>query len=142
MKLKSYIDNTYYVLCNSYFILCIVLSFLVVILNTNGFYLSLAITMLIITGVLMFHFYARSYHFDKNELIIRVGLFVKRIKYKDIKKSYITTNNRLSYATSKKRIGIKIKGRVNEIFISPEKMDEALLKLINNTGGKRKWWNI
>lgn len=137
MKLKAYIDNTYYVLCNSYFVLCLVLSFWVIVLNANAIYFSLGIICVVITGVLMFHFYARSYYFDKKELVIRIGLFVKKIKYRDIKKSYITSNSRLSYATSKKRIGIKLKGKGKEIFISPEKMDEALLKLINSTGGKR-----
>ena len=136
MKLKTYIDNTYYVLWNCYFIFCLVLSFLVMILNVNILHFYLGLFCMIITGLLMFNFYARSYHFDKKELIIRVGLFVKRIKYRDIKKSYITSNNKLSYATSKKRIGIKLKNKTKEIFISPEKMDEALLKLINSTGGR------
>jgi len=137
MKLKAYVDNTYYVLCNCYFIFCLVLSFLVIILNVNALYLSLGIIFTVITGIIMFHFYARSYFFDKKQLVIRVGLFVKKIKYRDIKKSYITSNNRLSYATSKKRIGIILKGKGKEIFISPEKMDEALLKIINSTGGNR-----
>lgn len=138
MKLRAYIDNAYFVLCNCYFIFCLVLSFLVIILHVSTLYLVLGILMGIVTCIMMFHFYARSYHLDRSKLIIRVGLFKKVIPYKDIKKSYITSNHRLSYATSKKRIGIKLKKSEKEIYISPEKIDEALLKLINNTGGKRK----
>ena len=141
MKLKTYIDNQYYILGGLYFIVCIVLSSLVIILNVNGLYLGLGITMLIITALLMWHFYVRCYYFDKKEFKVRIGFFVKKYHYRDIKKSYITENNRISYATSKKRIAISLKNG-KEIFISPEKLDEALLKLINSTGGKRKWLNI
>lgn len=137
MKLKNYIDNTYYVLCNSYFIICLVCASLAIILNVSVLHLSFGIAGIALISILMYFFYARVYYFEKKELIVRVGFFVKRFKYKDIKKSYITKNNRLSYATSKKRIAIKFKGRKGkEIYISPERMDEALLKLINNTGGK------
>ena len=137
MKLKSYIDNTYYVLWNCYFILCLVLCGLIIVLNTNALLFSLGIIMLCVTVFIMYHFYSRSYFFDKKEFRVRVGFFTKKYQYKDIKKSYITSNNRFSYATSKKRIAILFK-KGKEIFISPEKMDEALLKLINSTGGKRK----
>ena len=93
--------------------------------------------MLVITALMMWHFYVRCYELDKKGIKIRVGFFTKTYHYRDIKKSYITTNNRISYAMSKKRIAINFKNG-KEIFISPEKMDEALLKIINNTGGKRK----
>lgn len=137
MKVKNYIDNTYYVLCNLYFIICFVCAGLVIVLNASALYLAFGIVCLGIIAVLAYLFYCRSYTFDKKGFSIRVGFFVKHFKYKDIKKSYITKNNRLSYATSKKRIAIRFKGKKGkEIYISPLKMDEVLLKLINNTGGK------
>jgi len=137
MKVRNYIDNMYYVLGSVYFIICFVCAGLVIVLNASMFYLTIGISCLVIIAVLAFLFYDRTYYFDKKEFRIRVGFFIKRFKYKDIKKSYITTNNRLSYATSRKRIAIKFKGRKGkEIYISPLKMDEVLLKLINNTGGK------
>ena len=137
MKLKNYIDNTYYVLCNSYFIICLVCAALAIVLNVSIMHLSFGIVGIIFIATLMYFFYAREYSFNKNDFTIKIGFIIRRFKYKDVKKSYITKNNRLSYATSKKRIAIKFKGRKGkEIYISPERMDEALLKLINSTGGK------
>ncbi|MBQ6841304.1 MAG: PH domain-containing protein [Bacilli bacterium] len=135
MKLKNYLDNTYYVVAGSYFTLCLVLSTLIVILRVNTLYLCLGIGFIALITLMMFFFYCRNYEFDRRSFVVRVGIFKKRYLYKNIKKSFITENHRMSYATSKKRIAIVFKNK-KEIWISPEKMDEALLKLINNTGGK------
>lgn len=135
MKLKTYYDNLYFVAAGSYFITCLVLSALVVILHVNTLYLSLGIMFIVLITGMMYFFYLRSYIFDKRSFTVKVGCFKKKYYYKDIKKSVITQNHRMSYATSKKRISIVFKNK-KEIWISPVKMDEALLKLINNTGGK------
>lgn len=136
MKLKTYIDNTYYVAFNSYFIICLILSMQVIILKSNILYFSLGVVFLVITLILMYFFYSRTYVFNKKDLTIKLGFIKKKVYYKDILKSYITSNYHISYATSKKRIALKLKNRKKEIYISPEKIDEALLKIINNTGGK------
>lgn len=136
MKYRNYIDNNYYFVFNSYLIVCFVLSLLIIILHVNTAFLICGILALIFTIVFTCFFYERSYYLDKKELIVRIGFFTKKYALKDIKKCFITENNFLSYATSKKRLCIELADHV--IYISPEKMDEMLLELIKKTGRKKK----
>ena len=74
----------------------------------------------------MWHFYVRCYYFDKKEFKVRIGFFVKKYHYHDIKKSYITENNRISYATSKKRIAISLKKELDSDVTGVDISDDAL----------------
>ena len=133
MEFKNYMDDTYYVLSALYFIVCFVLLTLVLVLDVGTIYFVVSVSLFILLSVGFYcHFY-RSYTLERKELVIKCGFITKKIAYKNIKKCYITRNNRISYATSKKRIAVKLKNK--EIFISPLKMDEFLMKLINK-GGK------
>ena len=133
MEFKNYMDDTHYVLSALYFIICFVLLTLVLVLDVSTLYFVVSLGLFVLLSVGFYcHFY-RSYILGRKELVIKCGFITKKVTYKDIMKCYITKNNRISYATSKKRIAIKLKNK--EIFISPLKMDEFLMKLINK-GGK------
>lgn len=136
MKRQNYIDTKYYVAFNIYFVLCFVLSILVVLLHTRISYTLYGIFTLVFSITLAFLFYKREYILEKDCLLIKVGFISKNIKYKDMKKCYITQNNDLSYATSNKRICIELKNK--KIYISPLKMDEVLLELIKKSGRRKK----
>ena len=135
MKIKNYIDNFYYVLFGSYIILCFVMAVIIIIFNCGVNDILFGIFGLILLILLSHFFYDRYYVIKRDFIEIKCGFLNKKIKYKDIKKCYITKNNKLSYATSKKRICIETNDK--KYYISPEKMDEVLLKLIQKTGGKK-----
>jgi len=136
MKSKNYVDNVYFYFASIYLLVCFVLSCYVIFLWASPAYVAFGIFCLLVTIFIYYFFFHRSYTFNRNHFLIKLGFIKKRIDYKDIKKCFVTENYRLSYATSKKRICVTLKNKKN-IYISPERMDDALMKLINNTGGKK-----
>lgn len=133
MKRKNYIDRVYYIVFGSYFILCFEMIILILLLKANALYFILGWIFLAIIGLFSYCFYNRDYHFDKDHIRVKLGFITKSIPYKSITNCYITNNNRLSYATSTKRIGLTLKDRKNDIYISPEQMDEILILLRKST---------
>lgn len=134
--IKNHIDNTYYILFGAYFVICLELTLLILVLNVSPLYFCLGWVYLFIITLGGYFFYVRAYAFEKDALYVKVGCFTKKVNYKDIKECYITQNNRLSFATSKKRIGIKLANK--DIYISPKDMDKVLLKLNKATEVKEK----
>lgn len=132
MKRKTYLDTLYYVFFGSYFALCLAMSTIIVILHVDTLYLCLGWFYIVLIFVMAYFFYFRSYAFYKKNMIVNLGFFRIKYKYSDMKKCFITSNLRTSYATSKKRICIKFKKK--EIYISPESMDEVLFLLIKRMG--------
>lgn len=135
MKSNNYVDNLYYVLFCSVAIITGTIAVWLVFMGFNFWLSYLSIIYFVLIIFLSYFFFARSYIFEDDSLFIKVGLFTKKYNYRDMKKCYITNNHKLSFATSHKRICIKLKDET--IYISPEKMDEALFKLINKTGGTK-----
>lgn len=130
MKYKNHIDNYYYLLYGTVFASCIIASILILILHATKLLTILGILCLIISFICLYLFNSRNYEITNKNLIIRVGPFKKTYKLKDIKRSVITRNRKLSYATSIKKINILFKNG-KEIGISPIKMEEVLMKIIN-----------
>lgn len=130
MKYKNYIDNHYFSAIYLYFIVCFILCEIYVFLQVNLPVLIISIIMIYVLVAMVYMISNRGYYIDKRYFHIDFGFFEKKFLLKDIKKCYITSNNKFSYATSKKRIAVLFKNK-KLIFISPEKMDEFLLKLIN-----------
>lgn len=137
MKRRNYIDRVYYVFFNTYFLLCAEMALLVILLNARAAYFWLGLVIMLIVGIICYFFYARDYDFSDDAIIVKVGFITKEIPYRSITNCYITRNNRLSYATSVKRIGLTLEGKKNDIYISPEQMDEILV-LLRKTSGTEK----
>ena len=133
MKVKNYIDASNYLKMTIPFILGLILSFLVIIMNYSKYYFISGIVCLLLLIILFYNYYYRSYIFKEKEMIIRYGFFSRNYKYRQIKKCFITDINIFSYATSKRKLCIELKNK-QKIYISPVKMDEVLLMLINKLG--------
>lgn len=133
MKARTYIDDIYYLFVNIYYVIILTLSAIILVLHYNSLYVIITSCLLIFVTIVFILFYNRKYIFKDKKFIIKVGFFKKEIKYKDIKKCYITNNHRLSYATSYKRIAIELKNKT--IYISPEGMDKVLKLLIDRKAG-------
>lgn len=135
MKIKNYIDNFYYVLFGSYIILCFIMAVIIIIFNSGINDVLFGTIGLLLLILLSYFFYDRYYVIKRDFIEIKCGFINKKIKYKDIKKCFITDNNRLSFATSKKRLCIETKDK--KYYISPEKMDEVLLILLRKMEAKK-----
>lgn len=133
MKIRNYIDQVYYIIFSVYFLLCLEMIFLILILKANSLYFILGLVFLGIITLIGYFFYNRHYNLADDCIIIKVGFVTKKIPFSSIEKCYITQNNRLSYATSMKRIGLTLKERKNDIYISPVQMDETLILLRKST---------
>lgn len=139
MKVKNRIDNKYGILVLCYFMVCLFIGSITIFFHVSAFYVALTSVLLCLNVIFTYLIIARKYELGEKNLIIKVGPFKKVIKYKDIKKAFITKTHRLSFNTSEKCICIKTKDQ--EYYISPYKMDEVLLKLINHRG-KNRWFLI
>lgn len=133
MKIKNYIDRVYYIVFGVYFLLCLEMVLLILILKASPFYFAVGLVFLAVILLIGYFFYNRHYNLADDCIIIKVGFITKKIPFSSIEKCYITQNNRLSYATSMKRIGLTLKERKNDIYISPEQMDETLILLRKST---------
>ncbi len=129
MKCETYIDDIHCLIVSYFFATSFALSLCLILLNVSLVQTICTIIFMLLVLVICYFFTNRSYYFKKNEYLIKIGFITKRYKYKDIKKCFITYNNKVSYATSRKRICIKNKDKY--IYISPENMDEVLMLLIN-----------
>lgn len=129
MTYKTYIDDEYYVLVSSFFL--VALSFDAILVaryfSNTSFIIGFVVWLILMYQAINFYF--RTIEFDKDGINIRIGLRCKKYNYVDIEKAYITKNDHISYATSKKRICIQLKNK--KIYISPVEMDEVLRKIIN-----------
>lgn len=133
MKIKNYIDRVYYIVFGAYFLLCLEMVLLILILKASPFYFAIGLVFLVVILLIGYFFYNRHYNLADDCIIIKVGFITKKIPFSSIEKCYITQNNRLSYATSMKRIGLTLKERKNDIYISPEQMDDILTILRKST---------
>lgn len=135
MRINNNVDNNYSSLLLAYFLSCLAFSYTTLLIGYNSLSIALFIFLLIVNSFLMYFVYCRSYKFENKYLLIKVGFITKKIKYKEIKKVYITNYSWISYNTSPKCLCIETKNE--KLYISPKKMDEALMYLIKNRGGKR-----
>lgn len=135
MKVKSYIDNYYYIFFGIYFVLCFVMTVIIAVLDVNKTYLLISVGLFIVLALLWYFFYYRSYNFARKYFYIKIGCFTKKFLYEDITKCYMTKNNIPSYATSYERICVEFKDK--KIYISPCKMEKALATLIKNSAPKK-----
>ena len=129
MKYKTHIDNLYCVIISCFFAASFALGLCIIIAGTTKEFAVLATLYLFLVTMVCYFFCERYYIFKKDEYIIQVGFFTKKYRYADINKCFITKNNKISYATSQKRICIKTNNKT--LYISPENINEALLILIN-----------
>ncbi|NMA51046.1 MAG: hypothetical protein GX951_04270 [Mollicutes bacterium] len=139
MKIKNRMDTFYYVIGNLYFIICFLLLGIIFFFHVNMVYVIVALFLMLILIFLYILYFNRYYIFEKDYIIIKIGPFSKKLEFKDIEKCFITDNYKFSFATSVKRIGIKLKEKL--IYISPENMNDFLNKLIrrcNNKGAKKR----
>jgi len=93
-------------------------------------YVSLIIFM--IFSFLYYLFFTTSYELKEKYLQINVGFFKKCINYENIKEVKLTKNSVSSFATSRKRIGIRVGERTgifNYSYISPKDEDDFMCKL-------------
>lgn len=129
MKINNYYDNFHYIFFGIYFIICLAL------ISYNAFFeseYSLRNRWIYRTSyyiIMMMFFYVKAYFLQKDKLVIRAGFIRKEIPYKSIKKCYVVKNINPFYSTSIKRLAIKLKNG-KEIYISPVKMDNVLMKII------------
>ena len=130
MKFKAYIDSLYSLIISYFIITSLALSVSVIFVFNNFKMAVVAVLFMLFIFTICYFICKKEYYFYKNYYVIKVGFIEHKYYYADIKKCFITENNNLSYATSLKRICIKMKNKV--IFISPEKMNDVLLILINN----------
>ena len=128
MKYSSNIDIFYTIFIVIIGIVGILISDLFFLL---GFwYISLIV--FIMFSFLYYLFFTTSYELKEDFLQINIGVFKKIIKYKDIKEIKSTKNSVSSFATSRKRIGIRLgdkTGLFNYCYISPKCEDDFVIKL-------------
>lgn len=129
MKINNYYDSFNYVFFGIYFVVCLALIAITLFLKVSTTYVIVGIIELIVISILMIFFYVKAYFLQKDKLIIRAGFIRKEIPYKSIKKCYVVKNINPFYSTSIKRLAIKLKNG-KEIYISPVKMDNVLMKII------------
>ena len=129
MKINNYYDSFNYVFFGIYFVVCLALIAITLFLKVNTTYVIVGIIELIVITILMIFFYVKAYFLQKDKLVIRTGFIRKEIPYKSIKKCYVVKNINPFYSTSIKRLAIKLKNG-KEIYISPVKMDNVLMKII------------
>ncbi len=129
MKINNYYDNFHYIFYGIYFVICLSLISITLFLQVSLFYIIVGIIQLVIISILMLFFYAKAYFLKKDKIVIRSGFVRKEIPYKDIKKCYVVKNLNPFYSTSLKKLAIKLKNG-KEIYISPVKMDNVLMKII------------
>lgn len=135
MKVKNYYDTFNYLFFGIYFIVCLSLLTIVFVLRVNALYVVMGLALLVIIILMMIFFYVRTYYLTKDYITIRAGFINKNIYYKDIQKCYIIKNINPFYSSSIKRIAITLKNG-KEIYLSPIKMDNTLLKIIRKV---EKW---
>lgn len=93
-------------------------------------YVSLILTILLC--FVCYLFFWTSIRLEECFIEIRFGFFKKRIRYSAIKEVKITQNIISSFATSRKRIGIRTgdkKGVFNYTYISPVRLNDFLKEL-------------
>lgn len=129
MKVKNHIDDFHYLFLYIYYIICLALSCVILLLHVNKFFCIFSGIIIILNTIMLYFYFGKNYEFTDKYLVIRYGLFKRKINYADIKKCYVTKNSKISYATSFKRVAIKLKNKV--IYISPRNIDEVLLTIIN-----------
>lgn len=133
MKYSSMIDGLYIVVIILVGIVGIILSDLLFIL---GFwYISLFI--IAIFSLLYWMFFGTSITLHDDKMQIKLAFFKKNIKYADIKEIKKTKNSLSSFATSRRRIGVRTSdktGIFNYTYISPKDEQEFLVKLRTKLG--------
>ena len=129
MKYKTHIDSLYCIIITCFFAMSFSLCVSVILIGGNIAYRIISITIMLLVAIVCYLFCERQYLFTDNYFEVKIGFIKKRYYYSEIQKCFITENNRLSYATSMKRICIKKND--GTIYISPENINEALLILIN-----------
>ena len=129
MKVKNYVDEFYYLISFIYYIICLALAVVVLLLHVKASYTIISMGVIVLTSTILYLFLGKKYEIHDKYLIIQSGFFKKKIRYSEIKKCFITRNSTLSYATSLKRIALKLKNKV--VYISPQNMDGVLRTIIN-----------
>lgn len=135
MKAKNRVDNYYFLVYGIIFSMMIIGNVLILYLHAGIGFVIFGICSFIVTLGYIYLFVNRKYQVTKTKLIVKEGFFKYNYKLSDVKKCFITNSNALSYATARKRICIVFKDK-KRIFISPQEIDDLLLVLIKNTGGK------
>lgn len=128
MEFKCYKDKLY-------------LIFLIVINLIFIFAILVSLIYSILFGIISFsfllilfdwYFFSIKYILKNNFLEIRFILFKKVIDYSDIIEIKQTANTFSSFALSRQRLGIKLKGKSGYIYISPENEPSFMKSLLKN----------
>lgn len=135
MKIRNDIDSNCFYLLYLYLLFCLFFSISILLISVTPAKLGIVILLSIINFIILYFVFARYYKITKTQLIIKVGPIIKVIKMKDIKKIYITNYFGISFNTSERCICVETK--IHKYYISPKKMDEVLMQLINYRGGKK-----
>ena len=128
MEFKCYKDKLYLILLiviNLIFIFAILVSLIYSIL-----FGIISFSFLLI--LFDWYFFSIKYILKNNFLEIRFILFKKVIKYSDIIEIKQTANTFSSFALSRQRLGIKLKGKSGYIYISPENEPSFMKILLKN----------
>ena len=122
---KSFSFNAFFI-----FLIFISLSLFIIFIEKEKFLQSIIFIMIFVNS--FFFLFNNKIVLEKYFIRIYFGIFVYKIKYKDIKCLYKINNHLISFASSSRRVGIKTnnyKYKLFDVFVSPVDCDDFIYEV-------------
>lgn len=122
---KSFSFNMFFV-----FLIFISLSLFIIFIEKERFTQSIVFIMMFVAS--LFFLLNNKIVLEKYFIRIYFGIFVYKIKYKDIKCLYKINNHLINFASSSRRVGIKTnkyKTKLFDVFVSPMDCDDFIYEV-------------